>query len=715
MVSKDRKIRVGLVLGILMTLSINSVFAMYPMEELLKNIKIISPKGVHITNNQPLERPLDVPSDYEKENGRPATWGDFVYQVGVKFDRNVEFILKYNRSRKELIITKEEIADSFRLLLEDVNKVKINATGRYRVKAMVNGISLQRNYLSVPELTSLLEADVKLTSTGDLTEKIIVKIADVQGDIVKVNRVLSNTISEEKFISALKVPWKHEHKIYEIDVVGNKIMSVDALTDINYGIVSQKKGALYVGDMELESLKSPQVGNFIEYTVNNDKAYMINNYGMYTSTYLVKSVDNSGISTYEGNILSKSLKVIDEDGIEIGQNSLKQGSVLAKFGNYLIMGGIQSEHQVKYYKDKIYIDNVGYSISGLKMSNGVKIQDLKEFKYLDKISKAKITWDVLGNPKIAEVERVEFVTYIQKVTDKVLTGVYTGGTLPADLEWNKTTTPIQPYTTYRMIIIDNKVVEAEKVNASSGYLNRIYGDYVYVGNKPVIISPSTATLFRTVTTSGTNITEYAIKTYSEVLAEVDKNRSSYLWVGVYSIDGITADLMVVHQISTTDNQPSNDTHKDVLEQTPLNIYKVNAFGWDIAGESSITLSDSNNTSIFKVPNSYMLAGLSYGDYVTVHMSVKGVIDWISKFEYTHQNITTTGLAKYMGLPSNISKVESITLGSEKAVALRTENILYEITGEVITQVPSQVALEVGKTYLIIKQGELIKVTVGGGI
>lgn len=709
MLSKDRKNYIAGAMSLLLLLNTTASHGAIA-NSVLDNIELVSPSGKIINNIKDLTRPL--PRFEERTEDRPATWGDFVSLVGNKFNMNMEFILKYNKNRKELIITKKEFIDSYRLILEELGQTKANATSKYRINTVVQNIGMNRNYLNLSELQDILSRNMELNTKGELVEKLRVKIEDITGNSIKVRRIVGNTTSEQRFMSGLNRPWALEHRIYDINVVGTHIVEVEPVADILSGIVTQKGGKLYVNEFELDGSKNPKQGEFIEYTVIDSKAILLTTFGKFEGTYIVKSLDTKGVNTYEGKVLSKSLKVVNEMGIETAITSLNRNSIVSKFGDYLMVGVEQSDNDIRYYGGKVYIDNVGYTSSNLKITDGRKLQDVKDFAYADRLKSAKVTWDVLGTPKILEVNRIEYVAYIEDTKDNKITGKYTGGDLSAELDWTNEVDTLYRNSVYKLLIVDNKIVKAERVKATSLAVNRVYTNYIYSGSKRMYVPNETLVLTRDFSAIGTPNQEYTAITYETLLKEQDdKVKNGFMYIDVYSSDGETVDLLAVNYRTGEGGLPA---YNQVLKPTPLNAYRVVSYNYEGVWGSTVTLTDGEKSATLGVPDASMLAGLIVGDYVTVHMSINGRIDWIGRLECTHENLIVPGLAGSLGMPSSILLYRHIVRGSQEEIALKTEYQIYENINGTLAPVDYITPLIAGRTYIAMRDGILTRITVGGG-
>lgn len=461
-------------------------------QELISYLTITDSTGNPITPTYGVTQPFKPYADKASTN-KPISWNNFITVMSktYKFDQNL--LLKYVKGSKDLVMTKDEVVTALKLIVEVDNGQSLNITSTARLKDLVNTLEPTRNYLLTNSLDYLGGVQLDVSTEGDLIETFYTKVLKISGDNVEVLRIgFNNYMTLETLFLNTNKAWKKEPKIYEIKTIGKNIQGIESKYNIKYGVVNVIGNNYYIDNTKLNSsYDTLNADDLVEYVNMNSKLVVTKNFGQYDGSYIVKDKNKKYIETYEGKEIDDDYTLVTLDGKEVDYDDIKENDVLTKFSDYLVVNNKQtSSSDIRYSGGKLYIDNVEYDAKTTLATDGDTVSYVNDFTNFADVEDAKIVWDAVGNPKLVTIDKIEYFVYVTDIDDDEITGVSNDGTFNSELSWGYKGEKISRKL-FRLIVIDDMIVDGEKLDMIDGRTKTIEEDYLKFDGVEYFINPKT--------------------------------------------------------------------------------------------------------------------------------------------------------------------------------------------------------------------------------
>ena len=471
----------GLVVTLATNLPFNVLAEPLNLEEILSNVQVIS-----VQTTTPSTPTTDLST-------KPVTWGDFLAKskASVKVsDQSLEFVVKDSKAKDSLVMTKTEVYESFKLLLEITKQSLLNESSSVRLMRLIHSLAPTRNYLNKGELDNLFARFNNLqVNKGVLREGLVARVLEISGDYLKLEVFPENSeelSTTEYYRIAKGTPWKYTNNVYEVIVEGNEVVSLTPKYELLYGVVTDSSEGLTVDGKPLPTNKGVLAGNYVEYVVKDSQPYVLANLGTPTY-YILSEADNDRIYTLEDKDLKGNVKVVDYKGKSLDPRTLPKHTLLTKLKGNLVLASSQAKSSEINYQKKdglVYVDGVIHQDKNVWVSDGTKAEKMRDYPYIQYVTKANVVSDLTGTPRLLKVDRVEKVVAVTDSNhDGKIKGVGESGTVEYERKWGTDIGKVRSGRVYTMVVIDKEVVEATPLPYEKVRTRRLRDDYIDVGRK----------------------------------------------------------------------------------------------------------------------------------------------------------------------------------------------------------------------------------------
>lgn len=575
-------------------------------------------QGVEINELEGNKSDLTVDGNLKSQ---PATWGDLIRLLnkdnngennGSKNEFTEALEINY-KSRTPLVITKVEVSQIFKTIIELESGYLLNRTSENLLNRNIHKIAPERNYLSNGELEDLFNnLDNYEVDRGILKEikvgKFIEMLPDGRRGIFDIIR--GNRINRETLQLNIKTPWEVRNGIYELVLENNVVTSLSSTDEFKYGFVENTREGLKVND-KLVPINSPipvSSGNYIEY-IESDKVIVTRNFKT-PKTYIVENVKEGTLNTYEGLQLDDKYNYITTNGIQISLKDIVEDNVLFVFEDETVLVASNSnDENFSYIGETLSINGVMYDSKNILVTDGDFMGKLSNWEYNNKISSGEVVRDLFNTPIMIKIPKVYHTVYIKSI-DKDKVDVYSES-LQNDVNLDKYRNKLRENELYDIEIINNEVVKIDKAENIKDKIDNLMLSSLSIRGMRYIVDSDTLVIIN----DDKNI---EISTYGELLKEYkEKIMDGYMELEAYVSDREIIALKVAY-IPVLRNDADNKLPKS-------DYYKIDKIEYK-HGVTMVTLSVGEESATYTY-NRY-LSKRYEGTEVQVKFTRDGIIESI---------------------------------------------------------------------------------------
>lgn len=575
-------------------------------------------QGVEINELEGNKSDLTVDGNLKSQ---PATWGDLIRLLnkdnngennGSKNEFTEALEINY-KSRTPLVITKVEVSQIFKTIIELESGYLLNRTSENLLNRNIHKIAPERNYLSNGELEDLFNnLDNYEVDRGILKEikvgKFIEMLPDGRRGIFDIIR--GNRINRETLQLNIKTPWEVRNGIYELVLENNVVTSLSSTDEFKYGFVENTREGLKVND-KLVPINSPipvSSGNYIEY-IESDKVIVTRNFKT-PKTYIVENVKEGTLNTYEGLQLDDKYNYITTNGIQISLKDIVEDNVLFVFEDETVLVASNSnDENFSYIGETLSINGVMYDSKNILVTDGDFMGKLSNWEYNNKISSGEVVRDLFNTPIMIKIPKVYHTVYIKSI-DKDKVDVYSES-LQNDVNLDKYRNKLRENELYDIEIINNEVVKIDKAENIKDKIDNLMLSSLSIRGMRYIVDSDTLVIIN----DDKNI---EISTYGELLKEYkEKIMDGYMELEAYVSDREIIALKVAY-IPVLRNDADNKLPKS-------DYYKIDKIEYK-HGVTMVTLSVGEESATY-IYNRY-LSKRYEGTEVQVKFTRDGIIESI---------------------------------------------------------------------------------------
>lgn len=592
-----------ILLVFLIVLSIGTTSEATSWDSWIKGIQIIP-----IDSNTSPNANFEVHSE-----SKPVTWADLLRVLEKDFpDHDLNKLLKVtNKNKLPLIVTKNEVANVSKVLIELSNQSFLNRLGINHLNRTVGAVNPSRNYFVIKELDEIMTLiKTSTVRNGLLGQTLQGKLSDINYEtrVGEFEIIIDNKVQQVKYPLNLVTPWEIKNTMYEIILENGVVLELQPKTEFSYGFVKNGKEGLEVNgdDIKLRPDNMAKAGDYIEYIIENEQVVITKNFKAPTSD-IVKEVQTDKLNTVNGKNYNSTYNFLTLEGIPLSLKDIKKNDVIFKFeDNTILVTSNSREEEFSLIGKTLVISGAMYDSKSVLITDGDFIISLNDWEYNKEITKGEIIRDLFKTPMMIKIPKVNYNVFVVEETKGEVTLISNSDT--TKIEKDNDFKRLDKNEFYKLVVIEDKIIKSEKLRIKPIKVDKLYMNTITFDKERFVVDKDTRVILSENGKLNTITYDKLVESYRDTI------KSGYMEIKAVT-NGKNVDMMYVDMIV---KQGFNEN----IDFPKADFYKVESIEYE-QGTTIITLVVDGKTSKFTYDR--FLSKSYVGADVEVEFDNNGVI------------------------------------------------------------------------------------------